>query len=91
MNQIYFIRKMKVRLLSFAQYRILFNNSEALHTTMSIKTHLHMKATRLFSTQKIYNNGLNARYIYMNNTYNEVIMEKNDFINFDVLIHLWSG
>ena len=29
--------------------------------------------------------------ICMNNTYNEVIMEKNDFINFDVLIHLWSG
>ena len=33
---------MKVRLLSFVQYRILlFNNSEDLHTTMSIKTHLH--------------------------------------------------
>ena len=55
---------MKVRLLSFAQYRILFNNSEELHTTMSIKTHLHIKATRLFSTQVIYNKGLNARYMY---------------------------
>ena len=61
---IYFIRKMKVRLLSFAQYRILFNNSEELHTTMSIKTHLHIKATRLFSTQVIYNKGLNAKYMY---------------------------
>ena len=29
--------------------------------------------------------------ICMDNTYNEVIMEKNDFINFDVLIHFWSG
>ena len=27
--------------------------------------------------------------IYMDNTYN-VIMEKNDFINFDVLTHFWS-
>ena len=27
---------MKVRLLSFAQYRILFNNSEELHTTISM-------------------------------------------------------
>ena len=61
---IYFIRKMKVRLLSFAQYRILFNNSEDLHTTMSIKMHLHIKATRLFSTQEIYNKGLNTRYMY---------------------------
>ena len=51
-------------LLSFAQYRILFNNSEELHTIMSIKTHLHIKAARLFSTQEIYNKGLNARYMY---------------------------
>ena len=65
MNQyIYFIRKMKVRLLSFAQNRILFNNSEDLHTTMSIKTHLHIKATTLFSIQEIYNKNLNARYMY---------------------------
>ena len=65
MNQnISFIRKIKVRLLSFAQYRILFNNSEDLHTTRSMKTHLHIKATRLFSTQEIYNKGLNARYMY---------------------------
>ena len=56
---------MKVRLLSFAQNRILFNNSEELHTTMSIKTHLHIKATRLSSTQVIYNKGLNARYMYL--------------------------
>ena len=57
---------MKVKLLSFAHYRILFNNSEDyLHTTMSIKTHLHIKATRLFSTQEIYNKGLNAIYIYI--------------------------
>ena len=55
---------MKVRLLSFAQYRILFNNLEELHTTMSIKTNLHIKATRLFSTQETYNKGLNARYMY---------------------------
>ena len=66
---------MKVRLLSFAHYRILFYNSEELHITMSIKTHLHIKAIRLFSTQVIYNEGLNARYS-MDNTYNEVIMEK---------------
>ena len=57
-------RKMKLRLLSFAQNRILFNNSEDLHTTMSIKTHLHIKATRLFSTQEIYNRNLNVRYMY---------------------------
>ena len=77
---------MKVRLLSFAQNRILFNNSEDLHTTMSIKTHLHIKTSRLFSTQEIYNKNLNARYMY------EVIMEKkNDFIIFDVIIHFWSG
>ena len=55
---------MKVRLLSFAQYKILFNNSEELHTTMSVKMHLHIKATRLFSTQVIDNKGLNARYMY---------------------------
>ena len=55
---------MKVRLLSFAQYRILFNNSEELHTTMSIDTHLQIKATRPFSTQVIYNKGLNERYMY---------------------------
>ena len=55
---------MKVRLLSFAQNRILFNNSEDLHTTMSIKTHRHMKAIRLFSTQEIYNKDLKARYMY---------------------------
>ena len=55
---------MKVRLLSFAHYRILFNNSEELHTTMSIKTHLYIKATKLFSIQEIYNKGLNARYMY---------------------------
>ena len=55
---------MKVKLLSFAQNRILFNNSEDLHTTMSIKTHLHIKATRLLSTQEIYNKNLNARYMY---------------------------
>ena len=61
----YFIRKMKVRLLSFAQNRILFNNSEDVHTTMSIKTHLHIKATRLFSTQEIYNKNFNARYMYV--------------------------
>ena len=54
---------MKVRLLSFAQYRILFNNSEELHTSMSIKTHLLRKATRVFSTQVMYNKGLNARYM----------------------------
>ena len=48
-------------LSQFAQNRILFNNSEALHTTMSIKTHLHIKA---FSTQEIYNKNLNARYMY---------------------------
>ena len=55
---------MKKRLLNFAQYRILFNNSEELHTTMIIKTHLHIKATSLFSTQVIYNKDLNARYMY---------------------------
>ena len=55
---------MKVRLLSFAQNRMLFNNSEDLHTTMSIKKHLHIKATRqFFSTQEIYNKNLNARYM----------------------------
>ena len=63
---------MKVRLLSFAQYRILFNNLEDFHTTMSIKTHPHIKATRLFSTQEIYI----MQDICMDNTYNEVIMEK---------------
>ena len=55
---------MNVKLLSFAQNRILFNNSEDLHTTMSIKTHLHIKATRHFSTEEIYNKNLNARYMY---------------------------
>ena len=29
--------------------------------------------------------------ICMDNTYNEGIMEKNDFINFDVLIRIWLG
>ena len=77
---------MEVKLLGFAQNRILFNNSEDLHTTMSIETHLHIKATRLFSTQEMYNKNLNAD-ICMDNTHNEVAMEKNDFINFDVLIH----
>ena len=52
---------MKVRLLSFAQNRILFNNSADLHTTMSIKTHLHIKATRFFSTQEIYNKNLRGQ------------------------------
>ena len=55
---------MKVRLLSFAQNRILFNNLDDLHTTVSIKMHLHIKATRLFSTQEIYNKNLNARHMY---------------------------
>ena len=27
----------------------------------------------------------------MDNTYNKVIMDKNDFINFDVLKHFWRG
>ena len=66
---------MKVRLLSFAQYRILFNNSEELHTIMSIKTHLHIKATRLFSTQVILIKAW-MQDICLDNTYNEVIMEK---------------
>ena len=61
---------MKGRLLSFVLYRILFNNSEDLPTKMSIKTHLHIKATRLLSTQEIYNEGLIARWIRMDNTYN---------------------
>ena len=62
-------------IIEFYQYRRLVNKSKELHTTMSIKTHLHIKATRLFSTQVIYDKAW-MQDICIDNTYNEVIMEK---------------
>ena len=65
-----FYKKDESEIIEFcSEFRILFNNSEELHTTMSIKMHLHIKATKVFSTQEIYNKDLICKiYVWIMRT-----------------------